>query len=63
MPALCVCGSEDGSTPPDLVRELAALIPDSHFHLIAGAGHLPCVEQPATLSDMIVAFAEETGLA
>ena len=46
LPCLGIAGSEDGSTPPDLVRETVDLIPGSQFHLIRRAGHIPCVEQP-----------------
>ena len=31
VPALCIAGEEDGSTPPDLVRSLADLIPNARF--------------------------------
>ncbi|NNU79597.1 3-oxoadipate enol-lactonase [Halovulum dunhuangense] len=56
LPALAVVGAEDGSTPPDLVRETARLIPGCRFEVIPGAGHLPCVEQPAILARHIAAF-------
>jgi len=52
IPTLCLVGSEDGATPPDLVRELAGLIPGAAFHVINGAGHLPCIEKP----DQVVAL-------
>ena len=39
LPTLGIAGSEDGSTPPDLVRETVDLVPGSEFHLIRGAGH------------------------
>lgn len=54
-PTLCVVGDEDGSTPPALVRELASLIPGAKFEIIAGAGHIPCVEQPDILRGLIEA--------
>ncbi|MDO1582974.1 3-oxoadipate enol-lactonase [Rhizobium oryzicola] len=47
VPALCVVGDQDGSTPPDLVRSLADLVPQAGFEVIEGAAHIPCVEQPA----------------
>ncbi|QPH53055.1 3-oxoadipate enol-lactonase [Pontivivens ytuae] len=56
VPTLCVVGEHDGSTPPDLVRELAGLIPGARFEVIAGAGHLPCIEQPAALAALIADF-------
>ncbi|MEM7496728.1 MAG: 3-oxoadipate enol-lactonase [Pseudomonadota bacterium] len=59
LPALAVCGEADGSTPPELVRQTAALIPGCGFELIAGAGHIPCVEQPATLGRLIAGLLDE----
>lgn len=61
LPTLGIAGSEDGSTPPDLVRETVALIPGSRFELVRGAGHLPCVESPGEYSDMLVSFMKEIG--
>ena len=61
LPALAIGGSEDGSTPPDLVRELAELIPGARFELIRGAGHLPCVEQPAAYAALLARFLDEIG--
>ncbi|MCO5733254.1 3-oxoadipate enol-lactonase [Rhizobium sp. SSA_523] len=46
VPALCLVGDEDGSTPPEVVKAFADLLPHGTFHLIAGAGHIPCVETP-----------------
>ncbi len=63
VPTLCVGGSEDGATPPELVGALAALIPGARFEVIEGAGHLPCVEAPETLAGLMTAFFAETGLA
>ncbi len=59
---MCICGSEDGPTPPDLVRSLAALIPDSSFEMIEGAGHLPCVENPSRFASLIIDFVEANNL-
>ena len=61
LPCLAVCGDQDGSTPPDLVRETAALIPGSRFELIRGAGHIPPVEQPGQLAEHIAVFLREIG--
>ncbi len=61
LPALGIAGSEDGSTPPDLVRETVELIPGSRFHLIRKAGHLPCVEQPEEYAEVLTAFLREIG--
>jgi 3-oxoadipate enol-lactonase len=61
LPTLAIAGSEDGSTPPDLVRETAGLVRGSRFHLIRGAGHLPCVEKPAEYAEVLTAFLTEIG--
>ena len=56
MPTLCMVGDEDGATPPELVGELARLIPGARYEPIPSAGHLPCIEQPVVLTDAIRAF-------
>ncbi len=56
LPTLGIAGSEDGSTPPDLVRETVDLVPGSQFHLIRKAGHLPCVEAPLEYADVLARF-------
>jgi 3-oxoadipate enol-lactonase len=61
LPTLGIAGSEDGSTPPDLVRETTDLIPASQFHLIRRAGHLPCVEQPQEFADLLTKFLKGVG--
>jgi 3-oxoadipate enol-lactonase len=53
VPTLCVAGDQDGSTPPDLVRGTADLIPGARFALIAGTGHIPCIDQPEALTGLI----------
>lgn len=50
VPTLCIVGAEDGSTPPDLVRSLADLVPGSRYHVIENAAHIPCVEAPAAFA-------------
>jgi len=61
LPVLCVCGDEDGATPPEVVRELATMIPGATYQEISRSGHLPCVEQPAILANAIAAFISENG--
>jgi 3-oxoadipate enol-lactonase len=61
-PALCLVGAEDGATPPELVRSLAALLPNAGFEIIPRSGHLPCVEQPELMARHISAFAKEAAL-
>ncbi len=61
LPVLLIAGDQDGSTPPDLVRSTADLIAGSRFEIIEGAGHLPCVEQPAVTARLIGDFLAEAG--
>jgi len=61
LPSLFIAGSEDGSTPPDLMRETAALVKGSRFHLVRGAGHLPCVEKPGEYAEVLTEFLNEIG--
>ena len=61
LPTLAMTGTEDGSTPPDLVRETAALIKGSRFELIRGVGHLPMVEKPEVFADLLNGFLKEVG--
>jgi 3-oxoadipate enol-lactonase len=61
LPVLGIAGDEDGSTPPDLVRETVDLVPGSKFQLIRKAGHLPCVEQPEKYAAILTEFFRETG--
>lgn len=56
LPAMGIAGAEDGSTPPDMVRELMGLIPGSGYELIRKAGHLPCVEQPELYAKHLLRF-------
>jgi 3-oxoadipate enol-lactonase len=61
-PTLCVAGDQDGSTPADVVKGTADLIPGARFVLIDGAGHIPCVEKPAVLSKLISQHLQEAEL-
>lgn len=61
LPTLGIAGSDDGSTPPDLVRETVDLIPGSRTELIRGAGHLPCVENPQDYARLLGDFFRAQG--
>jgi 3-oxoadipate enol-lactonase len=53
---LVLCGSEDVSTPPDLVRGLVELMPNAEFQEIPGAGHSICIEKPDLVAEQIKRF-------
>ncbi|MFY0681057.1 MAG: 3-oxoadipate enol-lactonase [Thalassovita sp.] len=61
LPTLGIAGSEDGATPPDLVRETLDLIPGSKFHLMRKAGHIPCIEKPEEYATVLSEFLTEVG--
>ncbi len=61
LPALGIAGSNDGSTPPDMVRETLALIPGSEFRLIRRAGHLTPVDDPTAFAGALSDFLTRIG--
>ncbi|TPW30942.1 3-oxoadipate enol-lactonase [Martelella alba] len=63
VPVLCLVGDEDSSTPPEVVKETANAIPGAAFTVIAGAGHIPCVERPEFYAGLLVDFAKRHDLA
>ena len=61
LPTLVIAGANDGTTPPDLVRETADLIPGAEFHLMRGVGHLPMLDNPVAYGALISAFLARIG--
>ncbi|UXN03464.1 MULTISPECIES: 3-oxoadipate enol-lactonase [unclassified Bartonella] len=59
LPALVIAGAQDGSTPPELVKETARLIKGARFELIDACGHLPCIEQPQATIELLKSFLSE----
>lgn len=50
VPALVLCGEYDRLTPVKRHQLLADLIPHARLEVIAGAGHLPSLEQPEAVT-------------
>lgn len=59
LPMMVLCGDQDGSTPPDLVKATADLA-GAEFHLIKDAGHIPNLEQAPETARLINDFLERT---
>jgi pimeloyl-ACP methyl ester carboxylesterase len=59
VPALVLTGQEDRATPPEQGRSLASALPSARFELLAGAAHLPCIEQPERMATVIRRFLQE----
>lgn len=57
-PTVCVAGSDDLATPPDVLDALASLIPNAQCELYKSVGHLPCIEVPDMLADEILKHRE-----
>ncbi len=56
IPALVMVGSEDRLTPPARASAMASAIPDARLIVVAGAAHLPTLEQPSVVTDALRAF-------
>lgn len=63
VPTICIAGEGDGLVPPEIVLETARMIPDARYEVIKNCGHMPCVEQPEILTEIIKAFLKEARLA
>ncbi|MEM8820589.1 MAG: 3-oxoadipate enol-lactonase [Pseudomonadota bacterium] len=61
-PTLCIAGDGAGAgdlaTPPQRVRDLAALIEGAQYEELTGCGHLPMIEQPDACAAVIARFLE-----
>ncbi|WP_375691090.1 alpha/beta fold hydrolase [Pseudooceanicola sp. LIPI14-2-Ac024] len=59
VPALVVCGAEDGLTPPKRHEFMSELIPYSRLAVIEGAGHLPSIEAPDAVTEELRTWLSE----
>lgn len=56
LPTLVVVGEHDRITPLATAHRLVAAIPGAQLEVIAGAGHVPPVEQPASTTRVLAGF-------
>lgn len=49
-PVLVMCGEDDQLTPPELSREIAALVPGARLVLVPRCGHMLTMEQPEAVN-------------
>ena len=61
VPTLIVCGVEDTLTPVSESRALNDAIPASRLELLAGAGHLSNLENPAAFQGALLTFLSGLG--
>lgn len=52
-PTLIICGREDLVTPLALHEEMRDLIPQTDFHILEKCGHLPPLEHPQQVSQLL----------
>lgn len=56
VPALVVVGEEDGVTPPEEAKAMAAALPQADLVRIPAAGHLTALEQPDAFAHAVKGF-------
>ncbi len=57
VPTLCVVGADDAATPPAVVEDMRRQIPGADpLAVIPDAGHVPPMENPAAVSDVLRRF-------
>ncbi|MCG7494429.1 alpha/beta fold hydrolase [Thalassobius sp. Cn5-15] len=59
VPAMVLCGAEDGMTPLKRHEFMAQLIPSAQLRVIEGAGHLPTLEQPEQLTQALLHWLQQ----
>jgi pimeloyl-ACP methyl ester carboxylesterase len=57
VPVLVVWGAADRIGDPEVGEAYAELIPGAHLEVIGDAGHLPQIETPSRLTDLVGSFA------
>ena len=55
-PTLCLAGELDKSSPPDVVKDMAAAIPGARYAELAGAPHMLFLEQPDATARVVGDF-------
>ena len=56
VPTLALCGEDDPLTPPEFHEYLAEELPDGTYREIAGAAHMPMLEQPDAFDSAVGSF-------
>ena len=56
VPTLCIGGRHDKSVPPESVQTLADAILHGEAKIFETLGHLPCLEMPTDLANLIAQF-------
>lgn len=57
--ALFIGGAADLGTTPEFVAEHASKLNKSEVNILEGVGHLPCIEKPEEVANLILEFCQE----
>ena len=57
VPTLVAVGDYDRVTPPAAAMILVGGLPDARLEIVEGAGHLPMLERPVAVNDLLAGFA------
>ena len=63
LPVTLVAGATDRMIPPDVARQLQALLPQARVIMLPGLGHLAHEEEPRRIAELIGEMADAAGLA
>jgi pimeloyl-ACP methyl ester carboxylesterase len=63
VPTLVIVGDEDALTPPKQAEVLVDGIRGARLEIIAGAGHVPCLERPAAFNLVLGEFVAQLATA
>ncbi|MGI9584405.1 MAG: alpha/beta fold hydrolase [Acidimicrobiia bacterium] len=55
-PLMVIAGEIDKTTPPEMAKDVAELVPNSRLVVIPDCGHCPQLEQPRALLEVIGSF-------
>jgi pimeloyl-ACP methyl ester carboxylesterase len=55
-PTLILCGQQDGWSPPERHRQMAALVPHATLRLVDDCGHMAMMEQPEAVLTALQAW-------
>jgi len=56
VPALVVAGEQDAVVPVESARAMAEALPRARLVVVAGAGHVPSVEEPEATASALREF-------
>lgn len=60
-PTLVIAAEEDPATPPEHARLIAEAVPAARLEIVPGAAHLANVEQPDTVTNLLVTHFSRNG--